>query len=736
MTTDSLEPIEPKEQTKAASPARTSLATNTDVNAAQAELADASVSAPSQPKRHFTAPRLSLGGSRSQPRDLHGVGFILAFVAGVVGVLALFMVVAFSFSGSYDNRVLPGVKVGNVDLSGSTRDEAIKKLQDGYAYLSQGQVIVTTPVGTATIGFAEAGRGPDAEAMAHAALAVGHSGGGLGDAITSLHSALLGESVPVVVQVDPTALAERLHELVGKSTMAAKDAQVTGKDGSFSFTPSSMGRGIDERMMATTLIDQLTVINPPSQLQTGGTFTDANPTVSDKDAQDAITRAEKIGVDVKLTWTTTPAAAPSTWTAKNWTISAATIRSWIAFGIRPDGKYGPTIDVIQAQAYISAISAKANIQPHEPTVKWDASGTRPLSLEAGIDGTGIDIVATSQAIASYLDSIASGGSPAAGVEVVTMAIRPQITDVANVSGMVIMNGGKAQWTTAFIPDISNGNGKNIRQPADNLNGQVIGPGQQFSFLGAVGPIDPAHGFALGGVIIGGLSNPTGAMGGGICSASTTMFNAAGWAGLQIDERHQHAYAINRYPIGKDATVYSNGVTTYDLKWTNDTPNPIVIRSWATKSSVTFQLWSLPMDRTVIWPVGVKSNMTTATDGKLYVGSLAPGQQLRAEYVTDGYDTSVTRVVKDASGTVLHNDTWKSHYVKVNGVLQIGGSPPPSTTPSPTPGPETPSPAPTPTPAPITPAPSPVITPAPPTPAPVPTEAPKSIPTKMAPTPTV
>jgi vancomycin resistance protein YoaR len=547
--------------------------------------------------------------------------------------------------------------------------------------------------------------------MADAALAVGHSGGGLGDAITSLHSALFGESVPVVVQVDPNALAQRLHELVGKNNVAAKDAQVTGKDGNFSFTPSSTGRGIDERMMATTLIDQLTVTNPPSQLQTGGTFTDLSPAVSDKDAQDAITRAEKIGVDVKLTWTTAPASAPTTWTAKNWTISASTIRSWIAFGIRPDGKYGPTIDPIQAQAYLSPISAKDNIQPIEPSVVWDASGTKPLSLKEGKDGTGIDLVATSQAIASYLDSIASGSSVGPSVEVATMPIRPQITDVANISGMVIMNGGKAQWTTTFFPDISNGNGKNIRQPADNLNGLVIGPGQQFSFLGAVGPIDPAHGFALGGVIIGGLSNHTGAMGGGICSASTTMFNAAGWAGLQIDERHQHAYAISRYPTGKDATVYSNGVTTYDLKWTNDTPNPIVIRSWATsgsKSSVTFQLWSLPIDRTVIWPIGVKSNVTTATDGKLYVGSLAPGQQLRAEYVTDGYDTSVTRVVKDSSGAVLHNDTWKSHYVKVNGVLQIGGSPPPSTTPSPTPGPETPSPAPT-TPA----TPSPSTTPSPP-----------------------
>src|SRR5664280_722837 len=186
MTTDSFEPIEPKEQSKAGSPARASLPKDADANAAQAGLAGAAVSAPSRPKRNVTAPRLSPGISRSGPRNLRGTGFLLAFAVGVIGVLVLFMVVAFSFSGSYNSRVLQGVKVGNVDLSGSTRDEAIKKLQDGYAYLSQGQVIVTTPVGTATIGFAEAGGAHDTEAMADAELAVGHSGGGVGDAITSV----------------------------------------------------------------------------------------------------------------------------------------------------------------------------------------------------------------------------------------------------------------------------------------------------------------------------------------------------------------------------------------------------------------------------------------------------------------------------------------------------------------------------------------------------------------------
>jgi hypothetical protein len=201
------------------------------------------------------------------------------------------------------------------------------------------------------------------------------------------------------------------------------------------------------------------------------------------------------------------------------------------------------------------------------------------------------------------------------------------------------------------------------------------------------------------------------MGGGICSASTTMFNAAAMAGLQIDERHNHSYYINRYPIGRDATVYSNGTETLDLRWTNDTPAPIVIRGYSTRGSnskVTFELWSLPVGRKTVWTGGAQANLITATDGKLYVSTLAPGKTYRAEFPTEGFDTSVTRTVTDASGNVLHTNTWKSHYIKVDGVLQIGGTPPPSQTPTPSPGAPTPTPTPapvvTPTPAPVSPSP--------------------------------
>jgi hypothetical protein len=175
-------------------------------------------------------------------------------------------------------------------------------------------------------------------------------------------------------------------------------------------------------------------------------------------------------------------------------------------------------------------------------------------------------------------------------------------------------------------------------------------------------------------------------------------------------------------------VYSDGYEVWDLKWTNDTPNPIVIRGYSTKgstSTVTFELWSLPLNRTVTFAPtpAPRTNVVQPHDSTVYVSTLKPGQQNRAEYPTVGFDTYQIRTVTDANGNVIHQDTWVSHYTKVDGILQIGGTapaskapatPPPATPPPATPPPATPPPA---TPPPATPPPA---TPPPATPPPAPT----------------
>ena len=692
MTSDSLEPFGLKEQSKtpgSSAPGQPAVGMGPNARPSRGagdRVASSKVKRP--PASRPSRPRLAI----LQRIDLRIAAFAVAFGVGAVATLAVLTAIAFGFTGSYDNRILPGVHVGSVDLSGDTRDEAVDQLQTSYAYLGQGEVTVTTPVGATTITYQQVDRRPDTDAMVDAAMSIGHSGSFLTDVASAIHSALFGVDIPVAIQVDPTALAEKIHALVASSSVPPQDAQATTKGGSFSITPSSSGSGVDELPIGSAILDQLISTSAPADLQAGGSFMNLKPSISDEDAQNAITLATNMTVDLKITWTTPPNPLPAGWTPKTWTITADQIRSWIVFGVGPDGHYEPAVDPAQVEGFLAGISGEANIPATSPSVQFDASG-KPKTLKVGNNGVGIDLGATTDDIASYLDSLATGGSVKDSIEVSVATISPAIKPV-DVSKFVIIG----QKTITFFPGPSNGNGANIRVPARNLNGQVVAPGQQFSFLSAVGPIDAAHGFTSGGVILDGQSQHTGAIGGGICSASTTMFNAAASAGLQIDERHAHFYYIDRYPIGRDATVYSNGTTTWDLKWTNDTANPILIRSWATrgsKSYITIQLWSLPTGRTVTWTGDNKAsetNIVHATNNPPeYVTTLKPGKTYAAEYATNGFSVVVTRVVKDSTGKVLHDDTWKSQYTAVNGQIQIGVTPVPVSTPTPAP---TPTPSPT------------------------------------------
>ena len=234
MTKDSVEPFKAKEQTKASArpaPARSSARAASGEMQAQSSHDGA---ASSKPQRRSAPhlPRLRTASVQAIATDYRLAGFALAFLAGAAAALFLFSVVAFGYAGSYDGRVLPGVHVGSTDLSGLTRDQAIARLQGSFTYLGQGEVTITTPVGVTTITYQQAGRRPDVEAMADAAMAVGHSGNPLADAASVLHTGRLRPGHPDRwCRSIRLSLAQRIRQLVGTSSMPAQDAQATSKGG-------------------------------------------------------------------------------------------------------------------------------------------------------------------------------------------------------------------------------------------------------------------------------------------------------------------------------------------------------------------------------------------------------------------------------------------------------------------------------------------------------------------------
>ena len=96
----------------------------------------------------------------------------------------------------------------------------------------------------------------------------------------------------------------------------------------------------------------------------------------------------------------------------------------------------------------------------------------------------------------------------------------------------------------------------------------------FEWWSAFGPVSSARGMDRVGSSRATTRSPTGALGGGMCSSSTTLFNAALRAGLQMGARSNHKYYINRYPLGLDATVSKtrNGSQTMSVHQRHGPPD--------------------------------------------------------------------------------------------------------------------------------------------------------------------
>jgi vancomycin resistance protein YoaR len=127
---------------------------------------------------------------------------------------------------------------------------------------------------------------------------------------------------------------------------------------------------------------------------------------------------------------------------------------------------------------------------------------------------------------------------------------------------------------------------NIQTIADKLTGKYLTPGETLSLNEFVGPRTRDKGYLPAGAIRGG--HMTDEVGGGVSQFVTTMFNAAFFGGLDLDEYQSHSVYFSRYPFGREATLSVPGP---DLVVTNNTAYPVLIWPTYTPTSITVTLYS-------------------------------------------------------------------------------------------------------------------------------------------------
>jgi vancomycin resistance protein YoaR len=230
---------------------------------------------------------------------------------------------------------------------------------------------------------------------------------------------------------------------------------------------------------------------------------------------------------------------------------------------------------------------------------------------------------------------------------------------------------------------------NVERGVELENGWLIAPGDEFSYIEYIGSVTKENGFEVGLGIVADPENPgqvvtAPVIGGGICQVSTTIFQAAFWAGLTFTERHQHPYWINSYGVGDggmkglDAMVNiedepSEWAITLDLKFVNMTGNWIAVEMFADGENVTARIlgtdpgWSIEVEDPEI------SNVTkpNSTPIKQESPEVPAGEERQVETAQDGFDAEVERTVTDKEGTILDTYVVSSTYSATSNRILVG-----------------------------------------------------------------
>ena len=243
---------------------------------------------------------------------------------------------------------------------------------------------------------------------------------------------------------------------------------------------------------------------------------------------------------------------------------------------------------------------------------------------------------------------------------------------------------------------------NIFLASSKINGYVLAPGEEFSYNDVVGPRTVERGFKTANVYVGNTVQP--GIGGGICQVSSTLFNAAVFADLEITERRNHSLPVSYVPMGRDATVSYGAI---DFKFKNSTSKPIEIRVTCEGRKNVVSIYGT--DENPDREIKFETEKTGTTEPKVVKkeDNTLPEGTVKVESKGTSGSSYITYKVTYDGGVVTSRDVLcKSVYkgqdrVEIIGTMKEEPEPMPSASPAPsdnTVPTETPAPTPTVTPS--------------------------------------
>lgn len=564
--------------------------------------------------------------------------------AGIPIVLLGWMSVVFAMDHAADEgEVLGRVTIGEVRLAGLSRAEAITAVKSVEAVLGAEPIPVTIEGTEFTLLPSQVGFDLDEEALVDEALSQGRGGGFLSELKWWLTNLVGGDTHTLALQ--GTYNRDALLGLLQLWESAAIDdppleGGITIQGNVVVPVYPKEGTGLDYE--ATADLIEAEVLGDRHPVVAVTEF--RNPALTTADIDHAVSRAEEM---VSQTVTLTKIIPDITLE-----IPPNVLRESIASRVVADENGRPRLDLFfqigPLVQYLNPIRAEVETPPVNAQVVIRPDDV-PIILE-GSNGVLVDDPELPDAVLSAATSVTR-----AGPLPVRDGAEPELT-TADAEALGIRE-LLYTATTYYLccGDYKNLNRiNNIHRIADEVNGAIIMPGQDWSLNDYVGPRTEEDGYRPAGAVVYGVvsccDHPAN-MGGGTSQFATTLYNAAFWAGLGDVSHSPHSIYFTRYPMVREATL---GWPEPDVVIRNTRSHAVYIKTEYTDTSITVKIFGDSEGWTVESTTSGRYNPVEPSPDAIYWEAdptMTPDDPPRVTSTgTAGFTADTTRTITFADGT--------------------------------------------------------------------------------------
>lgn len=537
-------------------------------------------------------------------------------VLAIFWLLAMFITI-FAF-GSED--VPEATVVKGVDIGGLNREEAVSGLQQTLAANAALPMTVKVVDHTSKIDPADLGLGVDIEATVDSVRTHRLN------PFEVTRSLFGGGEQSVVLRIDEDRLNGQIASLAASYDRPVVQPEITYDGTTPQVNNGEMGTLVNREAAAAALAAGYSGIGREVELPVGS----QSPAISASDVQSVAAGAAQTAVGQPVTvrvGNVTARAEPEDLAAS------------LSFQLR-DGQLRPVVNGAELHARLT--DQLKSVDARAVDASWDVSSGAPV-VTPSQDGNGVTDDNVASSVAAILDK--SGDDRSATLEL--GPLKPNVT-TEDAQGLGITE--KISSFTQKFP-YAPYRVQNIGLAAKKINKTLLRPGDTFSMNDIVGERTKANGFTKG-YVVGEGGRLAEDYGGGVSTATTTVWTAAFYGGLEKQELGAHTIWISRYRPGLEATVAWGQL---DLKFRNNSPNGVYITTKMTNESVAVTMWGKKQFDSVKAESGPKANLAPFTVQQDASDACVP------QGGVPGFDIKVDRVFF-RDGSEVNRESLYTHYI--------------------------------------------------------------------------